>query len=662
MARAQPRRLAQPRWRGSVRWRMTAVVMVVFGLTLALAGILFVNRVEASLVDKIKEADKAELERVSGFFKSGEPVPSVLPPLPNRPSSQMQALGPNGEVIAATPGLQGQGPVVVPQRPRNNPPRRANAQPFVKPGEQAPPSSPVTAPPVSSPPGQPNPKPDPGRVPAAPMGDPKGDQAGSDSSRVPTPQPRGPVSQPSPQEPAGRAPSSDGSPAPGPSGPGVQSPLTSVPQQGSPAPASPVSAPTSPVSSPPASPVQRASQPTAPSTQPPVSVGAPAESPQASLSPEPSVAPQQDLATTPSASVSPTSTTSPPGQGTKPDGDFALTQLPVSTRDGSVDLVAVSPLADVKASVDALSRFLWVAIPLLVLLIGATAWFLTGQALQPVAAMAQQVDDITASTLHERVSVPAADDEFAHLARTMNGMLERLESASSRQKQFVSDASHELRSPVASIRTELEVALLHPGATDWQEVGRNVLVEDERLERIVNDLLTLARLDEQVDLGKAVDVDLDEIVRAEAARTRRLPVDVSDPAPVRLSGRPDELGRMVGHLLDNAARHGRSGVRVEVGHESNGTAHVFVDDDGPGVPLEQREAVFERFGRLQEGRSRDSGGAGLGLAVVKRIAERHGGSVEVTTSPLGGARFAMTFPVASERPGALPRQLLLHDQ
>jgi len=284
-------------------------------------------------------------------------------------------------------------------------------------------------------------------------------------------------------------------------------------------------------------------------------------------------------------------------------------------------------------------------------LIAAASWFMTGLALRPVAAITARVEEISSTTLHERVPEPAAGDEVAHLARTMNAMLERLESSASRQRQFVSDASHELRSPVATIRTELEVALLHPQHIDWADVAQNVLLEDARLERIVADLLVLARLDEEpaLDRARAPEVDLDEVVRVEAARARRLPVDVHQVGPAKVAGRTEELSRLVGHLLDNAARHGVHAVSIGVVGVPGAPTLLTVDDDGPGVPADQRTTVFERFGRLQEGRSRDQGGAGLGLAVVKRIAERHGGSVQVTDSPMGGARFIVDLPMLTPR-------------
>ncbi len=324
-------------------------------------------------------------------------------------------------------------------------------------------------------------------------------------------------------------------------------------------------------------------------------------------------------------------------------GDLTLTELGVPTESGPVSLVAASSLDDVRSSVDAVERLLWIVIPVLVLLIGTAAWFTTGRALQPVEAITSRVDDIGAATLYERVPVPRSGDEVAHLARTMNAMLDRLEDASDRQRHFVSDASHELRSPVAAIRTEMEVALRDPDDTDWPEVATSVLAEDERLEQIVADLLALARFDEHPDAVDVDEVDVDEVVLAEVARTRDAVVDASGVSAGRVVGRRADLASMARHLLDNAARHADSTVRVTVS-SADGWVLLAVDDDGPGIADAERERVFDRFTRLEEARSRDAGGAGLGLAVVRRVAERHGGRAQVTDSDLGGARLEVWLP------------------
>jgi signal transduction histidine kinase len=250
--------------------------------------------------------------------------------------------------------------------------------------------------------------------------------------------------------------------------------------------------------------------------------------------------------------------------------------------------------------------------------------------------------------LHRRVPDPGSGDEVSRLARTMNAMLDRLEGASTRQRQFVSDASHELRSPVAAIRTQLEVALAEPDA-DWPVVARKALGEEARLETLVSDLLLLASTDEQRELRGAVDVDVAALAREEAARPRRLAVSVDgviDGGACHVIGRPDQLTRVVANLLDNACRHAQTGVRVSVARD-NGDVRLLVDDDGPGIPIEDRDRVFERFTRLDPSRVRsEQGSAGLGLALVRAVVERHQGTVRVDQTPNGGARLQVTLPAA----------------
>lgn len=333
------------------------------------------------------------------------------------------------------------------------------------------------------------------------------------------------------------------------------------------------------------------------------------------------------------------------------DDDVVVSQLRVETRVGDITLVAATPIERVRNGVRSVQSALLLAVPSLVVLIGMAAWFITGRALHPVAGLTRRVGEITDSTLGERLPVPATDDEIAQLATTMNAMLDRLDEASRRQRQFVSDASHELRSPVAAIRTEVEVALLHPEGVDWAEVARGVLAEDERLAGIVDDLLTLARSDEQKTAPPPLaPAGVVAVVVAEAGRARRHPVVVESPPPldaVTVGMGADDLTRVVRHLLDNAARHAQSSVRVAVEEGGAGLVRVVVDDDGPGVPPGERERIFERFGRLDEARSRDAGGAGLGLAVVRRLVGRVRGRVWVEDGPLGGARFVVEVPTAS---------------
>jgi signal transduction histidine kinase len=228
----------------------------------------------------------------------------------------------------------------------------------------------------------------------------------------------------------------------------------------------------------------------------------------------------------------------------------------------------------------------------------------------------------------------------------MNSMLDRLETASHRQRQFVSDASHELRTPVASIRANLEVALRQADETDWPKIAERVLAEDSRMEQTISQMLALARLDEVAD-GRPVaslpDVDLDEIVLDQAVGEHRVPIDVSRVLAGRVHGRREELTRMVRNLVENAARHAESRVEVDV-HREGDDVVLIVDDDGPGIPLDDRERVFDRFTRLDDGRARDAGGLGLGLSLVRMTVEQHGGSVRVGDAPIGGARLEVRLP------------------
>ncbi|HWO26491.1 MAG TPA: HAMP domain-containing sensor histidine kinase [Kofleriaceae bacterium] len=322
---------------------------------------------------------------------------------------------------------------------------------------------------------------------------------------------------------------------------------------------------------------------------------------------------------------------------------WSVVEMPLlSPKEGPLHAVALSPLEDVLRSTETLQRVLTLGVPVLVGLLVLASWVLVGRALRPVRVMTQQAAGIADATAPERLAVPAAQDELGELARTLNGMLDRLAEGAQRQREFVSDASHELRSPIAATRAQIEVALAHPGRADHAVVLRGVLAETLRLEVLAADLLLLARLDERQALPHE-ELDLDDLVLEEAARSRAVPVDTRRVTAVKVHGDQKSLGHLVRNLLDNAARH--AATRVEVALQIEGGAPVLlVDDDGPGIPEADRARVFERFTRLSSSRSRDGGGAGLGLALVRRVAEQHGGAVRIDRAPLGGARLEVRFP------------------
>lgn len=317
-------------------------------------------------------------------------------------------------------------------------------------------------------------------------------------------------------------------------------------------------------------------------------------------------------------------------------------------------------------------------VPAAGLLIAAIAWAAAGRALRPVEAIRRELEDITAHSLDRRVPVPSSGDEITRLARTTNATLDRLANVVERRQRFVADASHELRSPLATLRASLEAALTHPDGVDWPETVRGALTDIERLQRLSDDLLLLTGLDEAVRPGDAT-VRLDALAHdlVEEYRHRRrlgtLHFTCAADEPTALRGSSIQLERLLRNLLDNACRHAHTTVEVTVRHPPIGhdRDHVGggqasragrarqavvleVRDDGPGIPSDARERVFERFTRLDDARSRHTGGTGLGLAIAREIAVRHDGTLRAADSPRG-ARLVAEFPAHSCPPGTRHR-------
>lgn len=325
--------------------------------------------------------------------------------------------------------------------------------------------------------------------------------------------------------------------------------------------------------------------------------------------------------------------------------DVIAVGYPVTLGDTEAVIAVSSPLKPVTDSVAALSATLLFLVPGLTAAIAAAAWLIIGRTLRPVDAITAQVNEIGGESLDERVPQPAADDEIGHLASTMNRMLDRLQQARDTQRQWISDASHELRSPITATLSTLEVARSHPDKTNWAATADTLHDESARLAALVDDLLLLARLDETGTVSHVADVDLDELCLSEAGRPHPSPVHVHIQDPVRVAGSLPNLTRALRNLVDNAARHAAGRVDITLGRD-NGAAIIHVDDDGPGIPEERREQIFDRFSRLDESRHRANGeGAGLGLAIAKGIITRHQGTLTVDESPRGGARLTITLPV-----------------
>ncbi|MGP4000209.1 sensor histidine kinase [Streptomyces sp. 8N706] len=337
--------------------------------------------------------------------------------------------------------------------------------------------------------------------------------------------------------------------------------------------------------------------------------------------------------------VSPDDTT---GGGTATvDGetrDYRFAAVEATTPGGeTVTVHAGSPLA--MEAVGEVRTAMLIGLPLLLMVVAGVTWLVTRRALRPVEGIRGEMAAITASAdLSRRVPEPEARDEIARLARTTNETLAALESAVERQRRFVADASHELRSPIASLRTQLEVGLAHPRLLDV----RGAVEDTVRLQQLATDLLLLARLDAGERPPEGSPVDLADLVREEVSQRSGVPVRVAAD-PVQVSGSRGQLARVLGNLLDNARRHAGTEVTVSLRPEGR-WAVLEVADDGAGVPEAERERIFERFVRLDDARSRDEGGAGLGLAIARDVAERHGGTLVVRESRAGGALFALRLP------------------
>jgi signal transduction histidine kinase len=336
----------------------------------------------------------------------------------------------------------------------------------------------------------------------------------------------------------------------------------------------------------------------------------------------------------------------PPGAPIEDNGPFLAVGTVADTPQGPRTVVVARSVEAVGETTAAVGGLLAIGLPLLLAVVAVTTWMVAGRALAPVEAIRTEVDAISAAALHRRVPDPPADDEIGRLARTMNRMLARLEQAQARQRRLVSDASHELRSPVAAIRQHAEVALAHPDRTTVGELAETVLAEDLRLQRLAEDLLLLTRADEHTLALRRRPVDLDDLVFDEARRLRGasgLRVDTSAVSAGRVEGDAAGLRRVLRNLGDNAARHAGARVAFSIA-ERDGMVCLRVDDDGPGIPEADRERVFERFVRLDDARARDDGGSGLGLAIVAELVAAHGGSVAIGSSSLGGARVEVTLP------------------
>ena len=307
-------------------------------------------------------------------------------------------------------------------------------------------------------------------------------------------------------------------------------------------------------------------------------------------------------------------------------------------------VLVAAPLEVQTDTLRTVGLLLLAAAPFLVALVALAVWVLVGQSLKTVERIRRQVAEIDGRRLHERVEVPPTGDEIAALASTMNRMLDRLEDSDSAHRAFFSDASHELRSPLSTLVTTAEVASLDESGKTWLDMQQTVLNESGRMQSLVEDLLTLAKVDAhqlQLDIQ---DVDLEDVLDSEIKRLRTVSSMqiTSELQPMRVHGDERRLTQVFRNILDNAARHAESMINVRI-QRHPGEVVVTVENDGEIISPQDRDRVFERFARLDASRSSDGGGSGLGLAISREIMVAHGGTV-VATDGDGLCRFQVILP------------------
>ena len=333
-----------------------------------------------------------------------------------------------------------------------------------------------------------------------------------------------------------------------------------------------------------------------------------------------------------------------------PNHDMRISGQTANTPSGRYTVLVGGGSEAVESTAQTVALLLAGAAPIVIAVAAAASYWLVRRSLRSVDAIRSRVAEISTSDLAERVPVPINRDEISALAVTMNEMLGRIEAGHREQQQFVGDASHELRSPLATIISGLEVAEAHPDLLDATLTTETLLPEAHRMRELIDDLLLLARADERELVLREEEVALDDIAEREATRLRRetefaIHTDIS---PTRLIGDPLATSRVLRNLLDNAVRHAKSRIDIDV-QSREGNAILTVGDDGPGIAAAERLRVFGRFVRLDSDRSRTGGGSGLGLAIVAEVVAAHRGTVAIEDRPRGGTAITVVLPQHTNR-------------
>lgn len=331
------------------------------------------------------------------------------------------------------------------------------------------------------------------------------------------------------------------------------------------------------------------------------------------------------------------------------DDQYRLLVRRMQVRGQEAFVVVGENTDDLNDNLRTLAISIAIMVPIASALLGAVAWFTVGRTLSPVSSIQTQVNAISGDRRGERVPVPTTSDEIADLATTMNAMLDRIDHAQERQKSFVEDASHELRSPLTRLRTSLEVDLATTDR-DLNETGHELIGDLDDLQAIVDDLLFLARTGQQPTADRSP-VDLDAVIDRVVDRLGQhsdISIDTKDVDPIEVTGNEVHLSRLLSNLVSNALRHADATVWITAKHEPDAVT-VEVEDDGPGIALDDRARVFERFTRLDQSRTAKTGGSGLGLAIAKQIVESHNGTIGATAARTGGAKFTVRFTIDQRR-------------
>jgi signal transduction histidine kinase len=332
-----------------------------------------------------------------------------------------------------------------------------------------------------------------------------------------------------------------------------------------------------------------------------------------------------------------------------PNDDMRVSGQRVNTASGEYTVLVGGGSEAVEATARIVALVLAGGAPIIIGVAATASYRLVRRSLQSMDAIRSRVAEISTSDLAERVPVPTRRDEISALAVTMNEMLARLEAGHRAQRRFLSDASHELRSPLSTIISGLEVAEAHPQLFDAELAIDTLLPEAHRMQALIEDLFLLARVDEQSLVMRKEQVPLGELAEVEAARVRRGGCTIHTAiSPVRLIGDPAAVSRVIRNLVDNAVRHAKSRVDIHVGSRDSNVI-LTVSDDGPGIAPADRARVFERFVRLDSDRARSGGGTGLGLAIVAEVVAAHGGTVNIDDRCGGGTTIIVTLPQQTNR-------------